>query len=153
MTKPRISIGDARDVAAIMPVMERAFDPVYGEAWTAAQCLSLLAAPATGLFLAEQDEKVVGFALTRWIVDEEELLMIGVDPEFQRQGIAHNLLSHIIDRARSANRVRIFLEVRSNNPALSFYQNSGFEYCGTRRSYYRGINGDRFDATTMALNL
>lgn len=153
MSKPHIFVGDARDVASIMPVMERAFDPVYGEAWTAAQCLSLLAVPGTALFIAEQERKISGFALTRWIIDEEELLMIGVDPDYQRQGIAHNLLSHIVDKARNEKRSRIFLEVRSNNPALSFYQNFGFEYCGTRKSYYRGINGDRFDATTMALNL
>jgi hypothetical protein len=43
MTDISISSGDANDIAAIMPIMNSAFDPKYGEAWTAAQCLSLLA--------------------------------------------------------------------------------------------------------------
>ena len=152
MTDISILSGDAKDIATIMPVMNSAFDPKYGEAWTAAQCLSLLALPQTSLLLAERSGKIAGFALTRWVCDEEEVLMIGVAPEHQRKGIARALLAHLIEQARQAGRNRIFLEVRSNNSALIFYQNHGFEHCGTRKSYYRGINGDRFDASTMALN-
>ncbi|WP_374613779.1 ribosomal protein S18-alanine N-acetyltransferase [Sphingorhabdus sp.] len=153
MTGLRIIEGDARDVAAIMPVMDAAFDPAFGEAWTAGQCLSLLTVPGSTLVLAEVGHQVVGFAMTRWILDEEELLMIGVHPEHQRQRIAHNLLSFILRRAREHNRTRIFLEVRSNNPASLFYKSFGFEYSGTRKGYYRGDNGVRYDATTMTLNL
>lgn len=153
MSGARIVEGDARDIAAIMPIMDSAFDPAYGEAWTAAQCLSLLAVPGSGLLMAKNADEAVGFALTRWILDEEELLMIGVKPDFQRRGIAAALLRDIIVRARKSLRNRIFLEVRSNNPALYFYRQFGFEQSGVRKSYYRGANGDRFDATTMALNL
>lgn len=144
---------DARDIAAIMPIMESAFDPEYGEAWTAAQCLSLLATPGTSLITAETNGVLAGFALTRWVFDEEELLMIGVAPEFQRMGIAGNLAEHIIARAKASNRKRIFLEVRSNNPARRFYLQLGFADCGVRKAYYKGMNGNRFDAITMALNL
>lgn len=153
MSAVRIVEGDARAIARIMPVMESAFDPAYGEAWTAMQCLSLLAVPGSGLLMAVTGDQVVGFALSRWILDEEELLMIGVSPRFQRKGIAAALLRHIIDRAKKSLRNRIFLEVRTNNPALYFYHRFGFEHCGTRKAYYRGANGDRFDATTMALHL
>lgn len=153
MSAMQIIEGDARDIARIMPVMQSAFDPIYGEAWTAAQCLSLLAVPGSGLLMAMAGDQVTGFALSRWILDEEELLMIGVEPSCQRKGVAAALLRHIIDRARKSHRNRIFLEVRSNNPALYFYHRFGFEHCGTRKAYYRGANGDRFDATTMALIL
>ena len=145
--------GDARDIAAIMPIMNGAFDPEFGEAWTSAQCLSLLALPQSSLLIAEKDQKAAGFALTRWVCDEEELLMIGVSPEFQRSGIASALMKHIVERAQLAGRNRIFLEVRSNNSASHFYRSHGFKNCGIRKSYYRGISGDRYDATTMALNL
>lgn len=149
-----VTEGDARDIAAIMPIMETAFDPRYGEAWTAAQCLSLLALPGTCLLLARTDDRAVrGFALTRGAVDEEELLMIGVAPSHRRQGIARMLVKTAIDRARSAERRRLFLEVRSNNPARLFYENSGFRACGMRKGYYKGSDGLRFDATTMALTL
>lgn len=152
MTDLHIVEGDARDVAAIMPIMESAFDPAFGEAWSAAQCLSLLATPGTSLIAAQSGTGTVGFALTRWIFDEEELLMIGVDRPFQRMGVASALLAHIIRRAKLSNRSRIFLEVRSNNPAQQFYRQYRFEICGIRKGYYKGLNGDRFDAATMALN-
>lgn len=153
MTDVRVIEGDARDIAAIMPIMESAFDPAFGEAWSAAQCLSLLAAPGTSLIVAKTNADIVGFALTRWVCDEEELLMIGVAPDSQRLGIASLILEHIIKRTKTSNRIRIFLEVRSNNPARQFYRRFGFEICGVRKGYYKGSNGDRFDAETMALNL
>lgn len=145
--------GDGRDIASIMPIMDAAFDPQFGEAWTAAQCLSLLATPGTSLLLARADNSIVGFALTRWIIDEEELLMIGVNPKMQRSGIATDLITHLIRRAKAFKRERIFLEVRANNSALQFYKLMGFQACGTRKNYYKGANGSRFDATTMNLNL
>jgi ribosomal-protein-alanine N-acetyltransferase len=45
--------GSGSDVAGIMPVMDSAFDPAFGEAWTAAQCLSTLAMPDSVLFCAQ----------------------------------------------------------------------------------------------------
>lgn len=144
--------GDARDIAAIMPIMDSAFDPEFGEAWTSAQCLSLLAVPCTGVLIAEIDGRTAGFALSRWVADEEELLMIGVAPEFQRRGIASKLMICLIHRAKESARRQMFLEVRSNNSARDFYQRHGFEICGVRKGYYKGIHGERFDATTMRLN-
>ena len=43
--------GDASDIAAIIPIMQDAFDPRFGEAWTAAQCLSAMAIPGCRLLL------------------------------------------------------------------------------------------------------
>lgn len=147
-----ITIGDARDIAAIMPIMNAAFDPKYGEAWTASQCLSMLSMPGSQLLLAAIENQIVGFALTRWVLDEEELLMIGVDPDFQRQGVATQLVASIISIAKNSGRQNLFLEVRANNSAADFYTRLGFAAKATRRAYYRGVDGKRFDATTMALN-
>lgn len=145
--------GDARDVATIMPVMDSAFDAEFGEAWTAAQCLSLLSIPSSSLILAKSGTQVAGFALTRWVLDEEELLMIGVRPEFQRRGIATDLIAYLIRRAKSLRRERVFLEVRANNSAKDFYRSMGFEPFGTRKDYYKSSSGTRIDATTMSLKL
>jgi ribosomal-protein-alanine N-acetyltransferase len=41
----RVVEGGAIDVASIMPIMSDAFDARFGEAWTAAQCLSTLVLP------------------------------------------------------------------------------------------------------------
>ena len=44
--------GGARDVADVMRVMEDAFHPAYGEAWTRGQCLGILELPRVWLTLA-----------------------------------------------------------------------------------------------------
>lgn len=150
----RIERADAGSIAAIMPVMNEAFDPAFGEAWTAAQCLSALALPGSQLLIARGDDgTAIGFALSRWVLDEEELLMIGVAPEQQRRNIATTLLEEVIDLARQAGRYRIFLEVRENNKAQLFYHKSGFEEIGRRRDYYRGNDNVLHDAITMALSI
>lgn len=142
---------DAAAIAAIMPVMTTAFDPVFGEAWTAAQCLSALAMPGSQLLVVRvEGGAVAGFALSRWVLDEEELLMIGVTPEFQRRKFATNLLNEVISRAQSAGRHRLFLEVRDGNKARDFYAKSGFVEVGRRKEYYRGANNNRHDAITMS---
>ncbi len=145
--------GDAADIASIMPVMDDAFDPLFGESWTAAQCLSALAMPDCRLLIAKERDVVAGFTMTRWVLDMEELLMIGVAKAWQRQNIGSILLSEIVDHAREQGRIKLFLEVRDGNPAHDFYRASGFEPIGRRKQYYRGANGFRPDAITMAINL
>lgn len=148
-----IVMADARSVASIMPVMETAFDPVFGEAWSAAQCMAALSIPGSQLLLAHRHETVVGFAISRWVLDEEELMMIGVDPQFQRAGIATKLLQRMLVLAQQAHRDSLFLEVRSNNTAISFYETFGFERIGRRKNYYLSQNGVSIDAVTMKISI
>lgn len=145
--------GSAADISAIMPIMTDAFHPDHGEAWTAAQCLSTLVLPDCQLLLARDGDAICGFAMSRWILDHEELLMIGVSPCFQRRSIGSCLLSDIAQRAKSAGRTKLFLEVRDGNPAYDFYCQSGFVPIGRRKNYYKSANGIRPDAITMSLNL
>ena len=145
--------GDATDIQSIMPVMDDAFEPAFGESWTAVQCLSALAMPDCHLLIAKTGDTINGFAMSRWVLDIEELLMIGVAKASQRQKIGSLLLEAIVDRAKIAGRQKLFLEVRDGNSAHDFYRSSGFESIGRRKQYYRGSDGLRPDAITMALNL
>lgn len=148
-----ITEGYAADIASIMPVMDDAFDPAFGECWTAAQCLSALAMPDSRMLVAKQDETVAGFGITRWVLDIEELLMIGVARRWQRKNIGSMLLEDIVNRARFAGRTSLFLEVRDGNAAHDFYRASNFRPVGRRKQYYSGANGFRADAITMTLDL
>ena len=145
--------GDASQIAAIIPIMQDAFDPMYGESWTAAQCLSALAIPGCRLLLARTGEETAGFALSRWVLDTEELLMIGVARQWQRQHIGSLLLSEIVAKARQEQRSQLFLEVREGNEAHEFYSRFGFKPIGRRKQYYKGPDGVRPDAITMAFHL
>lgn len=145
--------GDASNIASIMPIMQDAFDPAFGEAWTSAQCLSALAIPGCRLLIAKCGNEICGFSMSRWVLDTEELLMIGVAKERQRQNIGARLLAEIIGLARSEGRNELFLEVRDGNPAHDFYSRVGFKPIGRRKNYYRGLDGIRPDAITMGFIL
>jgi ribosomal-protein-alanine N-acetyltransferase len=141
--------GEVHDIPAIMPIMDDAFDPAFGEAWSSAQCLSALTIPGCRLLIAKQDDVICGFAMSRWVLDTEELLMIGVARGRQRQKVGTLLLDEIIRLARQESRTQLFLEVRDGNHAHDFYSDIGFKPIGRRKNYYKGSDGNRPDAITM----
>jgi ribosomal-protein-alanine N-acetyltransferase len=109
--------------------------------------------PDSQLLLAKDVGDVCGFAMSRWVLDHEELLMIGVARHLQGQGIGKLLLSETIHRARQAGRTKIFLEVRDGNNAHGFYLKSGFTPIGRRKNYYKNADGISPDAITMLLEI
>jgi ribosomal-protein-alanine N-acetyltransferase len=139
-------------LADMMSVMDRAFDVKYGEAWTAAQCTGVISMPGAQLLIARMP-RVVGFALVRTVYDEAELMLLAVCPDIQRQGIGRVLLQQSVAMASASGAASYFLEVRSDNPARRFYEDSGFKQVGVRREYYRGADGIRRDALTYSLSL
>ena len=147
-----IADGSALDLPELMAVMTTAFDPRFGEAWTASQCLALMTMPGTRLILA-RSQTLLGFALSRTVVDECELMMLGVDASAQGRGVGTSLLKNVIASAISENASAVFLEVRSGNPATRLYLCFGFEKVGARARYYRGNKGELFDAETYRRTL
>ena len=145
-----LSPGREADLREVMSVMDGSFDPNFGEAWTFSQCAGLLPLPGVWLTLARDKQTVVGFALARLVADEAELLLLAVKPADQRHGIGRMLLEHFEDEATARGAVRLHLEVREGNHALSLYEQAGFGLVGRRRDYYSGQKGDRYDALTLA---
>lgn len=135
-------------------VMERAFDPAYGEAWSAPQLAAAFAHGATFGQVALAGDTPKGFALARLIVDEAELLLVAVDPAARRLGIGRELVEAVATQARDCGGVTLFLEVREGNlPAVQLYKSTGFTVAGRRPSYYGGRNQERFDGLTMRRSL
>ena len=144
-----ISPADARSVEDIMPVMDAAFDPAFGEAWTSGQCLGMLTIPGSELLVARREGIVVGFALSRTVFEESELLLIATHPNAQRCGVGYSLAQSVIDQSANNGAKMVFLEVREGNPALALYLRVGFLQVGRRENYYRGKSGDYFNALTL----
>lgn len=104
-------------------------------------------------WLAREDGRMVGYAVTMRVLDEIHLLNISVLPELQRRGLGSALLLHLFDLARRQGAARMLLEVRSGNvSALALYRRHGFVEIGCRRDYYRAQQG-RADAIVMARDL
>lgn len=151
-TQPGIGIapGDILDLDAIVRVMEDSFDPAYGEAWTAPQCAGLLSMPGVWLSLAKQGGQVIGFALSRIVLNEAELLLLAVKKSHQGMGVGKLLLKHFADDAKRLGATQLHLEVRDTNPAVKLYNSLGFSEIGRRKGYYTGRDGQLHDAITLA---
>ncbi|GAA4004231.1 GNAT family N-acetyltransferase [Sphingomonas humi] len=139
------------DLDDVMAVMCAAFDKRFGEAWTRPQCAGILPMAGVSLTLARQDGRPAGFSLSRRTADEAELLLIAVHPDAARQGVGRELLKRFMADQRLAGARHLHLEVRDGNPAVELYRHEGFTVAGRRSNYYRGTDGDRFDALTMVL--
>ena len=148
------------EIDHIMEVMEEAFDPAYGEAWTRRQvsdalilgnCRSLLIDEALQPPAGEAD--AAGFVLSRAAVDEEELLLIAVRMGCRSKGIGSALVERFIAEARMRGITRLFLEMREGNPAEALYRKFGFKPVGRRKNYYNRGAISGIDAISFALQL
>lgn len=144
---------DTKAQSAAMAIMTRAFDPSFGEAWTAAQLSGMLTMPGTWMTLARLEGAVLGFAVVRSIVDESELLLLAVDPGWQGRAIGQALLTDCLARARALGMKSMHLEVRSTNNAIALYTKSGFFHVNTRPDYYRGADGHLYDALSYRIDI
>lgn len=82
-----------------------------------------------------------GFIVYRIVLDEAEIITIGVNPEKRRSGIASAMIGIIEKTLKSQGVKKIFLEVSSiNMPAQKLYENCGFKVVGLRPKYYDGVD-------------
>lgn len=151
----RIELGSSDDLDSVMTIMDSAFGQRFGEAWTRSQLAGILPMAGVRLMLARDAERgpIIGFLLSRTVIDESELLLIAVVPDRHRRGVGRRLLDDFLDRARNDAASRVHLEVRDGNSALSLYRTAGFSPVGRRPNYYHSRDGERFDAITLARQL
>ena len=82
-----------------------------------------------------------GFIVYRIAADEAEIITIGVNPDFRRNGIASAMIGIIEKTIKNQGIKKIFLEVASNNmPAQKLYESMGFKTVGLRPKYYDGVD-------------
>jgi len=142
-----------QDLPAAMSVMQPAFPPEYGEAWSVNQLSSMLRLPGSLLLIGRIAQQPIGFALMRSIVGEAELLLLAVHPEHRGRSYGRRLLDRCMTEAEGSGARAMFLEVRSGNPAVHLYSKAGFLQYNIRRDYYVGSNGDRIDALSFKIIL
>jgi ribosomal-protein-alanine N-acetyltransferase len=148
------------DVDRIMAVMATAFDPEYGEAWNRGQIESALTFGNCHVILTDpygarpvDNEPAAGFVLSRTSLDEEELLLFAVAPEFRGNGLGRKMLDQLFTDCRGRGVTVIHLEMRRGNVAERLYRTCGFEPVGQRLNYYRTSSGRTIDAITFRVSL
>lgn len=92
-------------------------------------------------FVICEDEIVCGFAGLWFNIDEAHIMNIAVRKDFRKNGIGSELLSFLIDEAKSKKKMCITLEVRDDNiPAIELYKKFNFDILGRRKKYYNNVN-------------
>ncbi|HEM5992408.1 TPA: ribosomal protein S18-alanine N-acetyltransferase [Streptococcus suis] len=115
---------------AVLAVMESVYEQ---SPWTLEQIVTSLASQDEDYYLAFEGQELVGFLAVQTVLDEMEILQIAVKADFQRLGIASQLMAAVMDWDGD-----IFLEVReSNSAAQALYTRQHFTKIGKRKDYYR----------------
>lgn len=89
------------------------------------------------VYLAAEEDGVVGFAGVMMTGDDAHVTNLLVAPEWRRRGVALALMVGLIDAAIEAGARHLTLEVRSKNQAArGLYARLGLAPVGMRRGYY-----------------
>lgn len=95
------------------------------------------AAELSGLWVAEEGGRLMGYASLRTVPPEAEVTVVAVAPDRLRRGVARRLLERLHERAAEAGCVVIGLEVSAANaPAIALYGDMGYQVVGRRKRYY-----------------
>jgi ribosomal-protein-alanine N-acetyltransferase len=89
------------------------------------------------IYLAADEDGVVGFAGAMLVADEAHVTNLLVDPDRRRQGLGFELMKSLIEAAVEAGARHLTLEVRSRNEAArGLYARLGLAPVGIRKGYY-----------------
>jgi ribosomal-protein-alanine N-acetyltransferase len=151
---PRRRIAPARpaDAAAIAALHARSF----ARGWSTDEIEAMLADAAivADVMHIGREAAPAGFALSRLVLDEAEILSIAIAAGRRGAGAATALLAHHLGRLAGRGATRIVLEVdEANRPARALYARFGFEQVGSRAAYYHRADGSRGTALLLAARL
>ncbi|EPI44418.1 ribosomal-protein-alanine acetyltransferase [Gardnerella vaginalis JCP8070] len=145
---------DCAKYEAIVSQIAKIEADLFGQGcWNKNMILQELQAPMRAYY-ADVDlntNTVAGYAGFWFDGDDAQIMTIGVEKEYQKRGIASNLLKTMIENAKSIGAKRMLLEVKvNNNPALKLYEKFGFTKMGLRKRYYMP---EGIDAYTMCAQI
>ena len=79
------------------------------------------------LFVAEDNDAIIGTAMAGYDGHRGWLYLVAVDPQQRRKGIGQQLVKHTMQALKTVGCVKVNLQIRStNNQVVSFYESIGF---------------------------
>ena len=148
-----VDVKNHKALALLASLHARAFEGRDEKTWHAKDFEKFLNSPGFEAFIYHSAKQPVAFALVRIVCDEAELITVGVDPVFQRNGHAKRVLAHLTGHLKLRGVESLFLEVREDNySAMTLYEACGFIKSGERRAYYQTLSGVKYDAYLFSLN-
>lgn len=143
ISAPVVRLAHGGDLARLAELERQCFEPP----WSAADLAALLESPNGRVLLLEASTGPVAYGLFQQVLDEAELLRLGVTATERSRGFATLLLVNALRELANTGVRRCHLEVRADNfAALAVYRRLGFVQTGQRIAYY----GKQCDALLMA---
>ena len=122
-------------------------EELFSVPWTMNGLFSMLVREDALFLVAEDKDKIIGFCGAFMVMDQGDIVNVGVRPERQRQGVGRRILQALIRGADEKGVTSLYLEVRaSNRAAICLYEGLGFRQAGVRKGYYEE---PREDGITM----
>lgn len=122
----------------------------YDDFWNVDTIYEELNSSNSIYIVAKNEEKILGFAGIKIILDEAELMNIVTKKDARNLGIATEMMKEIINLCKENNIKKINLEVNTKNSvAIKLYKNYNFTEVGLRKKYYNNTD----DALLLTLNL
>jgi [ribosomal protein S18]-alanine N-acetyltransferase len=114
----------------------------FHRGWSDGEFESLLLDRNIVAHRATAGRNVVGFIMSRLVLEEAEILSIAVATSRRGRGLARRLLDLNLRRLAGLGARTVFLEVEEANvPARRLYQRAGFRQVGRRQGYYPAAQG------------
>ena len=124
---------EATDVHAIYDIGKQCFS----DAWREETVKSDMKREGALYLVAEEAGEILGYACYWYVLDEAQLVNIGVLPTARRRGIADTLVTEGLAIAKEKGMTSMYLEVRvSNLPAQALYRKYGFAVKALRKQVY-----------------
>lgn len=130
-----MTVTDAREQH--LDALEELEKRCFSVPWTRAQLCSQLPDAMHVFLVAEEGDRLLGYAGMMHVLDEGSVSNVAVAPDCRRQGVGSALIEALLARARELGLSFVNLEVReSNAPAIALYERFGFVPDGRRKGYY-----------------
>jgi [ribosomal protein S18]-alanine N-acetyltransferase len=121
-----------------------------GGIWTAEGYLREITSPNSSLLALyfldrqqQQKETMIGMGCLWAIAEEAHITLLGIHPNYRRQGLGQLLLLTLLQRAIALELAWATLEVNIHNSgAINLYQKLGFQIMGKRKKYYQATGDD-----------
>ena len=154
MKRLEIKPAIAKDIGEIVALDRLCFAGI----WSKEGYLRELDSPNSSMLLlwliqANIPAQIIGIGCLWSILEEAHITLLGIHPQYQKQGLGMLLLYHLLLDGVDRGLERATLEVReTNTPAINLYQKFGFKIAGKRRNYYKATGEDALILWLNGLN-
>jgi len=129
----------AEDFDQLYALEERCFEPPFR--FSRRMMRALLRHPNSAAWVAEENGKMVGFAIVEWTERGSDstayIQTIEVSPDARRHGVGEELLNWIECTAAGAGANSIWLHVETENAgAIRLYEAQGYRCQGRKENFY-----------------